>query len=137
MISKTLVFFLVKSKYLFLVSFLDAGQLVRRVSNAEILAMNSKEVSFMPYILKINGVKITFGEGEVANSIKQVCLACPIISNKTIDLLRKLKIGFLVILEICEREFPEVHALVCLNDKFPWLARNYFIDSTPDFSQQA
>jgi hypothetical protein len=79
------------------------------ISIAQIFAMDGKKISFMPYVLQINRVKIAFGKREIINGVQKICFACTVITNETIDLLRKFQAGFFVILKIGDREFLQIH----------------------------
>jgi hypothetical protein len=54
----------------------------------------------MPYVLRVNRIEIAFAEGEVINSIQDVGFAHSVIANETVDVVRKFKFRFGIVLKV-------------------------------------
>ncbi len=63
----------------------------------------------MLYILGINRIKKTFAERKIVNGIKQIGLANPVISNKTVDLAAEIVFQLGKILEVNKGQRFEMH----------------------------
>jgi hypothetical protein len=62
--------------------------------------MNGKKRCVVPDILLIDRVEIAFAKGQVMNGIQEIGLSCPVQADEAIDLIRKVKFGLRIILEI-------------------------------------
>jgi hypothetical protein len=63
----------------------------------------------MLYAYTIDAVKKTFCQRQIVNCIKNIGFTNSVVANKTIYLGRKLQFAMLIILEICEAQFFEIH----------------------------
>jgi len=63
----------------------------------------------MHYILRVNGIKVTFAKAQVMDCIKDVCLANPIIAYNAIQSRRKAEFCLFKILKIYKMEVFKMH----------------------------
>jgi hypothetical protein len=66
----------------------------------------------MPYADAVYTVKKAFSKREVMNSIEDIGFANSVISNKAVNLWRKLKLRNLIILEICQQQVLQIHGRI-------------------------
>jgi hypothetical protein len=93
MIGKPVIFFFVQQKFLPVVSFLDALNMIRRIVITDAGTMYGEIILLVPDILAINGIEVTLAERKVMNGIQKVGFPDPVIPDKTVDLIRKLVIS--------------------------------------------
>ncbi len=64
----------------------------------------------MSNVLAIDGVKVTFAEGQVVNSVEKIRFSDPVRAGKTIDAFGQNCLIISIILEIKEVESFQKHA---------------------------
>ena len=88
MVGQPFIFLMVYFKNFPVIGLLYTGNNIRTVTIFQVSAMNAEEVFVMPDILGINRVEIAFAKRQVMDGIQQVCFSSPVITDKTIDLVR-------------------------------------------------
>jgi hypothetical protein len=63
----------------------------------------------MPYADAVDIVEEALGERKIMDGIEYVCFSDSVITNETVNPWRKFKLGAVVILEVGECKFPEIH----------------------------
>ena len=89
MVGQAVIFLFIEKKFLPCITFLDTLNVFRGIVISDIKSVDDKKIIPMTDILCINRIKITFTKREVMDGIKQVGLACPVISDKSVDLFRE------------------------------------------------
>jgi hypothetical protein len=70
------------------------------------------KISIMFNILAIDGIEITFAQGQVMNGIQDICLSNPIRSNKAINPVAKLYFNLIIVLEIYQGKILKKHGMI-------------------------
>ena len=73
------------------------------------IPVDAEEILVMPYVLLVGKVKITLAIRKVIHCIKDVCFSGTVITDKTIDLVRKMHLGPGIVFEISKRDPLQVH----------------------------
>ena len=97
MIGQTAVFFLITFKLFFGTALHATIYLFGRAVCRLIKSLNHKKILFVPYILRIDRISGTLTEREKINCIEQVRLSHAILSEKTVQLSRKVQFNLLQI----------------------------------------
>jgi hypothetical protein len=108
-IGKPVIFLFVQEKTLSLVSLLHApdGTILSGIFRID--PVDRKELLTMPDILQIIRSEIALAKGKVVNGIEQVRLSDAVITDKTVYIVRKGKVGLAIVLEIVQREPLKMH----------------------------
>jgi len=109
MIRNPIVIFLVNPELLLYAGFLNAAYQLWIATVPLERAMNGKKCLTMPDIQLVDGIEVAFGKRKVVNSIKQIGFTGTIVSNKTIDFIRKSHFLLFVILEINDFQSIKMH----------------------------
>jgi hypothetical protein len=92
-ICQPLIFFFIEEKFLTVVPFLDALNVIGGIVIADTGSMDSEIILLVADVLAIDRIEITFAERKVMNGIQKVGFPYPVVTDKAIDLIRELVIS--------------------------------------------
>ncbi len=117
MFRKSFISFIISFNNLFLVFFISAINLFRRIISF-IFSLKNKKVTAVFYYLSIARIEVTFCKRQIMKRIKQICFTRTVIAGKTIQFFGKIKFCLFNIFKVCNSNGFQKHIFIICSKNY-------------------